>query len=186
MHLTTPSRRSSWRAAAAGLAAALCIGLAGSVPAAGQQRPSQQEMAGLDFLLGDYACEYTDYTTEEPTTVTVYWETEKTLDDKFYEMTLSGSTPPFEGRWVFGWNAVDGEFLSFYWDTWGNTGSPTSAGWQDGVLTFSGEYVTAAGHRLSKDEFEVVSPTRFTDHAYIRASESEPWQQISYVDCRQG
>ncbi|MGW7294439.1 DUF1579 family protein [Streptomyces xiamenensis] len=143
------------------------------------------QMAELDFLLGDFVCSYTDYISGTPTTATVWWKTKKTLDGHYYEMSLSGHEPPFEGRWVFGWNPVDAEYVSFYWDTWGNTGAPVSTGWdEDGSLTFQGPYAAYGERVLSMDRFRVVDADHYTDQAYIRSSESDPWQQISDVDCR--
>jgi hypothetical protein len=182
--LTTPSRRLI-RGALGTLAGVLVLPLIGSAPAGAQQAAGESaeavSMAGLDFLLGEYTCAYTDFTLDEPTTVTIRWDTEKTLEGKFYEMHLS--SPAFEGRWVFGENTIDNEYTSFYWDTWGNTGTATSHGWKRGMLRFQGPYVTPAGHADSKDEFRVINSDRFTDDAFIRFK-GQPWKQISHVDCR--
>lgn len=183
----SPAMRSGRRSLAA-LAGALALVATGSLAAWGQPsaagtRTGAGPLTGLDFLLGDFSCAYTDVTLPEPTTVTVEWKTVKTLDDKFYEMVLTGSTPPFEGRWVFGRNAIDDEFLTFYWDTWGNTGHAVSRGWKSGMIRFQGPYVTPAGRADSKDEFRIVDADRFTDDAYIRFP-GQAWKQISHVDCR--
>ncbi|MGW8886180.1 hypothetical protein [Streptomyces sp. NPDC055749] len=184
---TTPSSRFR-RRALAGLAGALVLVSTGSMTAWGQQAaPDRRTGAGpiteLDFLLGDFSCAYTDLTLAEPVTVNVDWKTEKTLGGAFYEMRLTGGTPPFEGRWVFGRNAIDNEFTTFYWDTWGNTGTADSRGWKNGMLRFQGPYVTPAGHADSADEFRIVDSNRFTDDAYIRFPGQE-WKAISHVDCR--
>ncbi|MDQ1050688.1 hypothetical protein [Streptomyces sp. V4I2] len=182
--LSTSSRRLT-RGTLATLVGVLVLPLLGSAPAGAQQAASGTapavSMAELDFLLGEYTCAYTDLTLEEPTTVTLHWDTEKTLKDKFYEMHLS--SPDFEGRWVFGENTVDNQYTSFYWDTWGNTGTATSPGWKRGMLRFQGPYITPGGHADSKDEFRVINGDRYTDDAYIRF-EGQPWKQISHVDCR--
>jgi hypothetical protein len=182
--LSTSSRRLV-RGALGTLAGLLVLPLVGSAPAGAQQaasRPAEAvSMAELDFLLGDYTCAYTDLTLDEPTTVSIGWNTEKTLGDKFYEMHLS--SPLFEGRWVFGVNAIDSQYTSFYWDTWGNTGTAASSGWKRGMLRFQGAYVTPGGHADSKDEFRVINRDRYTDNAFIRF-EGRPWKQISHVDCR--
>ncbi|GAA3007494.1 hypothetical protein [Streptomyces fulvorobeus] len=187
--LSASSSRFRLRALAT-LAGALALVTTGSMTAWGQQAAPRSGTNGagpiteLDFLLGDFSCAYTDLTLAEPVTVNVDWKTEKTLGGAFYEMRLIGTTPAFEGRWVFGRNAVDDEFTSFYWDTWGNTGTATSQGWNDnGMLRFRGPYVIPAGHVASKDEFRIVDGDRFTDDAFIRFP-GEEWKAISHVDCR--
>lgn len=143
------------------LVGVLVLPLIGSAPAGAQQdaRGSAKAVAmtELDFLLGDYTCAYTDLTLEEPTTVTLNWDTKKTLEGKFYEMHLK--SPAFEGRWVFGLNTVDNRYTSFYWDTWGNTGTASSVGWKRGMLRFQGPYITPGGHADSKDEFRWSTAT---------------------------
>ncbi|WP_405619783.1 hypothetical protein OG292_32885 [Streptomyces sp. NBC_01511] len=182
------SARRALRAGLATLTGVLACTLIGPAPAGAQQARettarTAEGMAALDFLLGDFSCAYTDLTLPEPTTTTVRWTTEKTLGGAFYEMRLSGSAPAFEGRWVFGRNAIDNVYTTFYWDTWGNTGTATSPGWKRGTLRFEGPYVTPGGHADSKDEFRVVDKNRFTDNAFIRF-EGQAWGQISSIDCR--
>lgn len=186
---TTPAGRFRFRALAA-LAGALALVSTGSMTAWGQQAPPESRTTGagpiteLDFLLGDFSCAYTDLTLAEPATVNVDWKTEKTLGGAFYEMRLIGTTPAFEGRWVFGHNAIDDVFTTSYWDTWGNTGTANSRGWStNGLLRFKGPYVTPAGHAASKDEFRIVDDDRFTDDAFIRFP-GQKWKAISHVDCR--
>nr|WHI98134.1 DUF1579 family protein [Streptomyces sundarbansensis] len=184
-----PARRFRFRPLAA-LAGALALVATGSTAAQRvhaspeSRRTGAGSPAGLDFLLGDFRCAYTDHTLAEPVTVNVDWNTEKTLGGAFHEMRLTGTTPPFEGRWVFGRDSVDGTFISFYWDTWGNTGTATSPGWnKNGVLRFKGPYATPAGHVMSKDEFRFVDADRFTDDAFVKLP-GQRWKAISHVDCR--
>ncbi|CAM5303910.1 DUF1579 family protein [Streptomyces badius] len=186
---TAPAHRSRFRSLAA-LAGALALVASGSTTAQGLQADPGSggtgagPAPGLAFLLGDFRCAYTDFTLAEPVTVNVDWNTEETLGGAFYEMHLTGATPPFEGRWVFGRNAVDDTFVSFYWDTWGNTGTATSEGWnRNGTLRFKGPYVTPAGHLASKDEFRIVDADRFTDDAFVKFPGGQ-WKAISHVDCR--
>ncbi|MDX6355509.1 MAG: hypothetical protein QOF98_2412 [Streptomyces sp.] len=155
---------------------------------------STDPLAGLNFLLGNYSCSYTDLTVTPPVTTVLSWQTRPVLGGRtatsgpvagkttYYEMRLTSAA--FDGRWVFGWNAVDAEFFSFYYDDMGTIGHSTSPGWgADGHLKFAGPYSAYGSDLLSEDDITVTDSRHFTDHAYIRPDESVPWIPISSIAC---
>ncbi|MYV48431.1 DUF1579 domain-containing protein [Streptomyces sp. SID2888] len=198
-----PGRRGGALAAAVALVAVVS-GAARPVAAepsaaAGVGRPAADPMAALTFLLGDYRCAWTDLTVQPPTTSVLTWSTRTVLGGRnrpgagtghgtgtgkaaYQEMRLTGDG--FAGRWVFGWNSVDAEYFSYYYDDAGTIGHSTSPGWAaDGHLRFAGPYSGYGADILSQDDITVVDARHFTDHASVRADESGPWQPFADVAC---
>jgi hypothetical protein len=169
-------------AALGALGVLLTAGGAHALAASGRPA-SGAPLAPLDLLLGDHLCAYTDLSGAAPTTTTVRWTTRATMGGAYYEMRLSGEAPAFEGRWVFARDSVDQRFTTFYWDSFGNTGTASSPGWTEERLHFEGPYTTPQGRADSSDTFRVTGPDTFTDDAFIRFPGQE-WQQLSHIECR--
>jgi hypothetical protein len=191
MRLLAPSRIAGV-AACLGLAVLACgpataAVQAGRPAAASKASPAPRSaaspaLAPLGFLLGDYQCTYTDLTAVPPSTTEVAWNTHAILGGAYLRMDLSGAG--YTGQWVFGWNPVDAQFASYYYDTQATIGTTTSPGWSDGHLVFQGSY-SAFGHDLlSRDDFTVVDARRFEDRASIAFQAAGPWTPLSDIACR--
>jgi hypothetical protein len=193
-----PGRRGGAVAAAVALAA-LVAGAAQPVAAepsaARAGRPPGDPLAALAFLLGDYHCTWTDLTVQPPAVSVLTWSTRTVLGGgtrpgpvtgtgkaAYEEMRLSGDG--FAGRWVFGWNSVNADYFSFYYDDAGTVGHSTSPGWAaDGHLRFAGPYSGYGADILSQDDITITDARHFTDHASLRADQSGPWLPFANIAC---
>ncbi|MEV6380911.1 NlmOI [Streptomyces sp. NPDC051773] len=125
------------------------------------------EMKQLDFLLGDFRVEYTNFTTEKVTTGEATWSTRPVADGRFLHMTQTIPVPGIVADWLFGWSEVDSAFICFYYDDWGNHGTFTSPGWVDGRFRVSGDSAVFGGRHSFVDDFSVVDDDHFFKKGFI-------------------
>jgi len=126
-----------------------------------------ERLHDLDFLLGDFRVRYVNLTTPRPTTGEARWDTRVVNGGHHYEMTQTISVPGITAKWIFGWDQLADEFVSFYYDDWGNYSTATSPGWQDGHLRFSGECLAFGGRYRFQEDLQVVGENHYRKIGFL-------------------
>lgn len=140
------------------------------------------ELSSLDFLLGHHRCVGTPPADGSPATV-MYMHGEPTLGGHYYNVNFFWPGA-MAGRWIFGWNPLDGEYNIYYLADSGSQGTAVSAGWADGEFTITGSYtvVERKAHKTVRDVFTVVSDEHFTTRSFVRSEAGDAWIQIDVFD----
>jgi hypothetical protein len=145
-------------------------------------RPDAPErMRDLDFMLGDFRVEYTNLTTNPPTTGTAQWSAGPTHRGHFVEMLQDLPAHDITSRWIFGFNQRDDEFFSLYQDDWGNYARPTSPGWQDGHLRFTGDCFGFGMYIVTQEDFEIVDENHYIKRSFIQNGDA--WIPGDVINC---
>lgn len=161
---------------------------AGAVPAEGAVKPAMstegpERMRELDFLVGTITCEF-----DNGTTMTA--QVRPILGGGFLQMDLrswdaEGETIVDQGYWTIGWSEPDRQYLSYYFDNTGMQGHSSSPGWENGVISFTGDHVIIGGkvRTGTRDEFQPVDDDHFVLNSYYQDENGE-WQFYDRQDCR--
>jgi hypothetical protein len=139
------------------------------------------ELKQLDFLLGDFHCEYTNLASNPPTAGTAEFNTRAIDGGHFYEMTQLIPVPGLECTLIFGWDPVHHRFVVFYHDDLGNHGTATSAGWDAGHLRFTGDYVVDGKAFVFQEDFSVAGPGHYLKNCFVR--NGDDWTQVDRIEC---
>ncbi|MEU1454948.1 NlmOI [Streptomyces avermitilis] len=144
--------------------------------------PAPEKMRDMDFLLGDFRAEWTNFTADPATTGTATWNTASTFHGHAYEMTQRVEAHDLTGRFVVQWVESDSAFSGYYYDDWGNRTLLTSEGWQDGYLAFTGECFGFGKSFLLKEQYEVVDEKHYVKRGFIKFDEGD-WIPADEVHC---
>jgi hypothetical protein len=149
---------------------------------AGRTPPAQ--MRELDFLLGRHRCVGRLPADGSPATV-MYMHGEPTLDGHYYNVDFSWPGI-MAGRWILGWNPLDGEYNVYFISDSGTQGTAASAGWVDGNLAITGDYtvVEKNAHRRLRDVFTRVCDGVFTVHSLVQAEADDAWVCLDVYEAR--
>ncbi|WP_128382277.1 NlmOI [Streptomyces cavernae] len=140
-----------------------------------------EQLHELDFLLGDFRCEYVNLSSEPPTAGTASWNTQPVAGGQYYEMAQWIPVPGIRARWLFGWNKVEEKFFSHYTDDWGNHGTTSCQGWEDGSLRCVGEYVAFGQPFVFQEELTPISPDHFRKRGFVK--QGDDWVQVDLINC---
>ncbi|MET7996139.1 DUF1579 family protein [Amycolatopsis sp. NPDC005232] len=143
--------------------------------------PAPVQMHELDFLLGEFRCEYTNLTTDPVSSGVATWTTVPILGGHYYEMTQTVPVPGVSSRWVFGWNQADSTFFTSYYDDWGNHGATKCEGWQDGELKCTGDYFAFGQPFVFQEVFAQVDDDHYTKHGFVR--QADAWVPVDVIHC---
>ncbi|MFI0408233.1 hypothetical protein [Actinomadura sp. 3N508] len=143
--------------------------------------PPPEQLRQLDFLLGSIECigePQAPEVSESGEPIVLLTDAAPTLAGHFLQMDVVWPGT-LAGRWLFGWNPVDANFISYYIADSGSHGSATSPGWEDGRLTFTGGYTIAVEntHPVMRDVFIPIDD----DHFVIEESAEVDGQWIPLV-----
>ncbi len=162
----------------------------GKPPRGRNPLPAPPQIRDLDFLLGSYTCDYTPPPGGNPAVLTL--NTKRAMGGHYLYTDATLEPGNVVGRSSFGWNPVDGKFITQYHDNWGSSGNYTSSGWKDGHLIFKGpltQVITpnasgqTTGVKLDlKDDYQVLGPGHFKDTTSFTFPDGSTLQG-SY-DCR--
>ncbi|MEO5876850.1 MAG: hypothetical protein ABIS86_19900 [Streptosporangiaceae bacterium] len=135
------TQRSAWRrpvrvTAAVFGAGLLSLTLSGAAGAQSKALPPPPQVKGLDFLLGSFECAYTPPPGGSPSVT--YTKTRRALGGHYYDTEVRIEPGSLRGFASYGWNPVEGTFISQYHDDWGSSANYVSPGWKDGHLVFTG------------------------------------------------
>ncbi|MGX5187181.1 NlmOI [Streptomyces avermitilis] len=144
--------------------------------------PTPEKMRDLDFLLGDFRAEWTNFTADPATTGTAAWNTASTFHGHAYEMTQRVEAHDLTGRFVVQWVESESSFSGYYYDDWGNRTLLTSEGWQDGYLAFTGECFGFGKSFLLKEQYEIVDEKHYVKRGFIKFDEGD-WIPADEVHC---
>lgn len=195
----TTRKRLRWTPLGA-LGAALSLALLFAVPASAvpsaQPRqghtdslPPPPQMRSVYPMLGSYKCADTPPPGVAPADLHV--TNTKGLGGHYLE-TLVVIPNVVRGRSVMGWDPVNGNYFTFYWDDWGTSGMATAPGWANGRLIFEGWTIQpfrpsptgqAEGVRLNGvSTYQILGPGHYTDTV---ASVLPNGQTVEHIyDCR--
>lgn len=143
--------------------------------------PPPEQLSQLDFLRGSVECVGKPHVPEgheEPDPIVLLTTTSPTLAGHYLQMDVVWPGT-LAGRWTFGWNPVDNEFITYYIADSGSHGTATSPGWEDGKLVFTGSYTIAGenSHPVMKDVFIPIDD----DHFVIEESAQMDGQWVPLV-----
>ncbi|MBB4712578.1 MULTISPECIES: NlmOI [Streptomyces] len=145
--------------------------------------PAPEKMRDLDFLLGDFRAEWTNFTADPPTKGIASWNTASTFNGHAYEMTQRVTEHDLTGRFVVQWVESDSAFSGYYYDDWGNRTLLTSEGWQDGHLTFLGECIGFGKSFLLRERYEIVDENHYVKCGFVKFEEIGDWIPADEVHC---
>ena len=147
-------------------------------------KPSPSEkMRDLDFLLGDFRTEWTNFTADPATKGTAAWNTVSTFSGHAYEMTQLVTEHDLTGRFIVQWVESETQFSGYYYDDWGNRTLLTSEGWEDGYLTFTGTCVGFGKTFLLKERYEIVDENHYLKCGFVSFDDGENWIPADEVHC---
>ncbi|MER6957797.1 MULTISPECIES: hypothetical protein [unclassified Streptomyces] len=144
---------------------------------------ASEKMRDLDFLLGDFRTEWTNFTADPPTKGTAAWNTASTFAGHAYEMTQLVPEHDLTGRFVFQWVESESAFSGYYYDDWGNRTLLTAEGWQDGYLTFIGECFGFGKSFLLKERYEIIDENHYVKCGFVKFDTEGDWIPADEVHC---
>ncbi|MEU4877007.1 hypothetical protein [Streptomyces sp. NPDC021608] len=145
--------------------------------------PAPERMHDLDFLLGDFRTEWTNFTADPPTKGTASWNTASTFGGHAYEMTQLVTEHDLTGRFVVQWVESDSSFSGYYYDDWGNRTLLVSDGWQDGCLTFTGDCVGFGRTFQLRERYEIVDENHYLKRGFVKLDPEGDWIPADEVHC---
>ncbi|WP_217213159.1 hypothetical protein [Streptomyces sp. AC550_RSS872] len=147
-------------------------------------KPSAPErMRDLDFLLGDFRAEWTNFTADPAQKGTAAWNTVSTFGGHAYEMTQLVPEHDLTGRFVVQWVERDKSFSGYYFDDWGNRTLLTTEGWQDGYLVFTGECMGFGHWFMLKERYEIIDENHYLKCGFIKFEADSEWIPADEVHC---
>ncbi|MFG2619441.1 hypothetical protein ACGFXC_17700 [Streptomyces sp. NPDC048507] len=132
-----------------------------------------EKLRDLEFLLGDFRVEWTNFTADPATTGVATWNTESTFGGHAYEMTQRVDEHDVNGRFIVQWVESESVFSGYYYDDWANRTLLTSEGWKDGFLSFTGTCVGFGKTFLLKEQYEVVDAGHYVKRGFVKFEEGD-------------